>query len=301
MHRYLRAIGFSDPQNGKLIHNLIEQTIGKPSYRAYTSAAGDSDVMTAEYQLELGKGLAFMVVGQYDGEGEFFREYYMPLLRREYDSTSEDVAVEERMETESYAGICDDLRVGVSLIFRLQNVVDYAKRRNAELLPVAGTRVAFSGLCTDGMIMLPILKSETDRRFQRTVEENKEKLLHRARFGDEKAIKDLTAHDMDTYSVLMDQLPDSDVYTLVDSSFMPVGVECDLYSVLGEIHRCELVQNRISGEEVWVLTIDCNELYFDVAINRKDLYGEPAVGRRFKGTIWLQGRIIFPDEFGPAL
>ena len=34
----------------------------------------------------------------------------------------------------------------------------------------------------------------------------------------------------------------------------------------------------------------------DRRINEKDLYGEPQVGRRFKGSIWLQGYINFPEE-----
>ena len=40
-----------------------------------------------------------------------------------------------------------------------------------------------------------------------------------------------------------------------------------------------------------------NELTFDVGINKIDLLGEPQVGRRFKGNIWLQGYINFPEEF----
>ena len=38
-----------------------------------------------------------------------------------------------------------------------------------------------------------------------------------------------------------------------------------------------------------------NDLNFQVCINKKDLMGEPAVGRRFKGSIWLQGYINYPD------
>ena len=29
--------------------------------------------------------------------------------------------------------------------------------------------------------------------------------------------------------------------------------------------------------------------------HRQDLYGEPQIGRRFKGTIWLQGKINMQD------
>jgi len=50
-------------------------------------------------------------------------------------------------------------------------------------------------------------------------------------------------------------------------------------------------------EEIFILTIYSNEISFDVAINKLDLMGEPQVGRRFKGVIWLQGYINFPDTF----
>ena len=52
------------------------------------------------------------------------------------------------------------------------------------------------------------------------------------------------------------------VYNLVDTYFMPYGVECDQYSVLGEITEFRLVTNDITGEKVYILTILCNELSF---------------------------------------
>ena len=39
------------------------------------------------------------------------------------------------------------------------------------------------------------------------------------------------------------------------------------------------------------MTVESNDLTFDVCINRKDLLGEPEVGRRFKGTVWMQGSV----------
>ncbi len=41
------------------------------------------------------------------------------------------------------------------------------------------------------------------------------------------------------------------------------------------------------------MNIECNDMYFDICINEKDLMGVPEEGRRFKGSIWLQGRINF--------
>ena len=44
------------------------------------------------------------------------------------------------------------------------------------------------------------------------------------------------------------------------------------------------------------MTLNCNELSFDVCINVKDLFGEPKVGRRFKGVVWLQGAVNYPEQ-----
>jgi len=74
---------------------------------------------------------------------------------------------------------------------------------------------------------------------------------------------------------------------------MPYAVECDLYSVIGEIVNISKQKNDLTDEEVYILTLDCNSLIFDVGINAKDLLGEPRIGRRFKGPIWLQGYVDF--------
>jgi len=76
---------------------------------------------------------------------------------------------------------------------------------------------------------------------------------------------------------------------------MPYGVECDQYSVLGEIKDCRQIRNSFTGEECYIMTVSANDLLFDVCINKEDLYGEPAVGRRFKGVIWMQGYVNYPD------
>ena len=117
-----------------------------------------------------------------------------------------------------------------------------------------------------------------------------------ARQGDEEAIETLTMEDMDMYTNISKRIPEEDLFTLIDTSLMPYGVECDQYSILGEIMAMRMVTNKLTGEKIYILTIYCNELTFDVAINIIDLFGEPQVGRRFKGIIWLQGNINFPDD-----
>ena len=89
------------------------------------------------------------------------------------------------------------------------------------------------------------------------------------------------------------RIADEDVFSIVSTYFMPYGVECDHYSILGEILDYELVENSLTREQIYVLTVESHDLIFEVCINQKDLLGEPQVGRRFKGVIWLQGEMIF--------
>ena len=59
--------------------------------------------------------------------------------------------------------------------------------------------------------------------------------MQRRRDGDEDAIENLTLEDMDTYSMLSRRIAYEDVLSIVDTCFMPYGVESDQYSVIGEI------------------------------------------------------------------
>ena len=95
------------------------------------------------------------------------------------------------------------------------------------------------------------------------------------------------------YSMVSRRIAHEDIYSIIDTCFMPCGVECDQYSVIGEITDIEVKTNRLTGEEVLNLELDCNDMTFHVAINRKDLLGEPLPGRRFKGQVWMQGTVEF--------
>jgi hypothetical protein len=142
---------------------------------------------------------------------------------------------------------------------------------------------------------MPIAKTEEEKEAAKKKLNYRNKLINNARRGDETAIESLTLDDMDLYTTLSKKIRKQDIYSLVDTYFMPYGVECDQYSVLGEVTDTKTVKNSYTGENVHIMRINCNELEFDVCINEADLLGEPAVGRRFKGNIWMQGFINFPN------
>ncbi|EOS28948.1 MAG: DUF3881 family protein [Lachnospiraceae bacterium] len=293
MHRYMRAIGFSELKDRKELQNLITDIIVNADERTYTSK--DDDTILAEFCKDFAENIGIAVCGEFDSEDKFSFDYYYPYLRGSEISSEEDVSVERHAGTESYAGICDDIKVGVSLIFYLQNMIPYVKAHNSKKLPVIGTTVTLSALSLQGKIMMPIIKNEKDKKKIKKVSNNRNSLIAAARKGDEEAIESLTLEDMDTYTVISKKIQKEDVFTLVDTYFMPYGVECDHYSILGEILDCNKVTNKITSEVIYQMTVNCNDLVFSICINEKDLYGEPQVGRRFKGSIWMQGYINFPE------
>ncbi len=293
LHRFMRAIGFSEYTDRNKLKELLKKVILTADQRAYT--INDEDIMLGEFSKGFAENMGITVCGEFDEEDKFTYEYYYPYLRGRGITSLEDVSVERHASRESYAGVCDDIKVGISLIFYLQNRIPYVKAHFCGELPIRGTSLTLSGLSTQGSILLPIEKDEEQKQRIRQDSANRTNLIAAARKGDEDAIEMLTMEDMDMYSTISKKIQKEDVFSIVDTYFMPYGVECDHYSVLGEIMEYSKVRNNITGEEIFLLKICCNELTFDVAINIIDMLGEPRVGRRFKGTIWLQGFINFPD------
>ncbi len=307
MHRYLRAIGFSDVKKREDLQKLINEVVVTAISKGHTNekqtpwtaidlVADEEECVYAELYLDYATDAGICVRGQFDEKNTFLYEYYFPYLKGKQISSNEDVTIERHAEKESYAGVCDDVKVGVSLIFYLQNMIPYKRMKVLKQLPVQGTSLIISGLSVNGMIMMPIIKNEHDKRVIKKVTNERNQLLAQARMGNEEAIESLTLDDMDTYTTISRKIQKEDVFSLVDTYFMPYGVECDQYSILGEITECRQEENRLTKEEIVFMTVECNELTFEVCINKQDLYGEPAVGRRFKGTVWLQGYIIFPGK-----
>lgn len=293
MHKFMRAIGFSKMTDRKELQKLLTDIVVNGTDRAYTSN-GDKTLL-AEFGKDFAEGIGIAVCGEFDEDDKFTYDYYYPYLRGNVISSEEDVSVERHAAQESYAGVCDDIKVGVSLIFYLQNMIPYVKAHNAGLLPMKGTTLTLSALSTKGTVMMPIMKTEKDLIKNRRTFMNRSQLINAARKGDEEAIESLTLDDMDTYTTISKRIQKEDVFSLVDTYFMPYGIECDHYSILAEIMECNLVKNKLTNEEVYLMTLNCNDLIFDLCINKEDLFGEPSPGRRFKGIIWMQGFINFPN------
>ena len=292
MHRFLRAIGFSKIKTREEFNNLIKKALDNP-VASYYNLYKD-DVVYGDKYFKVGNNMGLVVCGDIDSKDEFVWEYAFPCFEPSTISTNSRSSVDRQASRVAFSGICEDNKIGVTIIYYLINRIDYMKESLSGKESLNGVSVSFSALSDKGTIMMPLAKDILAKQKGGKKIKNRDKLIEAARQGDEKAIESLTIDDIDVYSTLSRRIKEDDLYTIVDTYFMPYGVECDLYSVMGEIEEINEVKNSVTDEIVYQMAISCNGMHIDVCINKEDLFGEPAVGRRFKGTIWLQGQLNYP-------
>lgn len=287
MHKYLQSIGFSDIKNKKELKEILTDVVMTSSERSYTEF--DEDTRVAIMSKNISPSLGISVCGEFDEEGHFVYDYYFPYLRSYVKSIQEEITVERHSSQISFAGVCEEINFGVIVILYLQNFTDYFEADKKDELK--NSYISLCGLSSKGHILLPLQKSSMEKRSQKMYSEKRKSLMQDAKKGVESAIESLTMEDMGLYNTICKKILESDVYSLVDSTFIPCGVESDHYSVLGEILHVKEETNMYTNDKIFILTINCNDIIMDIAINEIDLLGEPAVGRRFKGDIWLQGSV----------
>lgn len=293
MHSYLRAIGYSKVQNRTDEEALIREVVEQATQFRLTTLSEKTAFV--EKSKESADFVGVTVRGELDvlaetGSEMFHAEHYFPYLQGSCVSLQNRIFISKKVDTEAYHGMCEDGRIGVSLIFYLQNAVDYLKRDEEN----AGTEqlsVALAALSLGGHILLPATEQKTEM-IQRSGSK-RARLLEEAKKGNQEAIENLAMEDLDLYAMIAERAKTEDIFSIVDTTFVPYGTESDVYSVVARIEDYRYVTNRKTGEELCLMQLSCNDLQFDLCINREDLLGEPDVGRRFRGTIWLQGRVNF--------
>lgn len=306
MNLYIKAIGFEHIDadfEEQMIHAGILDSIKKGFI------IRDDKINRGAVIVRISESTGLYIYGRFKGE-EFIYEYYFPFVLGRTKCDNDEIIIERHLDKESFAVVCDEARTGVTLIFYLQNVMDYIDyifdkeglnqqefnidvKGPAYKIPIKNKKVSLTALSLGGMILLPSYKNNKESVKAKKQLDERQKMIQAAKKGDEAAIESLTIEDIDTYNQLSLRIQKEDVFTIVDSSFMPCGVECDQYQVVGEILELTEEINHYTKEKVYIMVIECNNLLITVAINATSLLGEPSVGRRFKGQIWLQGSVEF--------
>lgn len=289
MHNYYRAIGFGRGYLKPVLKSIINKAVEDYKKNNFEDTKGK----LIEIFVHFDKSIGLAIHGEFDENDEFEVEYTFPFLKPRHYANYDDILIEKNAATYSFSAGFDNKNTGVTIIFYLQNALDYVNKKFPEK---TSAPVGLSGLSLSGKIIFPTKEYKEYKTTYQQILDDKSKMIAQAQKGDENAIETLTLDEMNMYSKISKRLESEDVLSIVDTTFMPYGMECDRYTVIGNIKDIEVNINRITRERVYNLVLECNDIMMNVAINEDDLTGEPKIGRRFKGTIWLQGFVSFSSS-----
>ncbi len=290
MHPYLQSIGFQNQMNFPDEWEFLRKIQRRPSVtRRFPQG---EEVIRETMTKSFGEGMGVTVSGvRY--KGRFHREFYYPYVKSECVIPMETCTIMRQRDTKSFLAACGTMRFGVGVIFFVDNfmdVLDYWDGEEEQVLKICG--VSLSGLATSGKILLPLRKTSKERVMQKRDDKRKSNHFERISQGDEFSMLAMNCEDMEIYERISNRLDEDDLYTMVDTSFIPSNMETDCYTVLGEILSLRLEKNTLTGEEIYMMVLRCHLLEIQVAVPQAQLMGKPEVGRRFKGDIWLQGSLF---------
>ena len=119
MHKYLRAVGFSNFQNKSQIDDFFKENL-KDENLISTYISQDMR-LCGQYNIQVCQGAGVSVIGEQEKNQLALMDFYYPYLKG-YDYTLiQECTIERHSDKDSYAGIIDDYRMGIALIFYLTN------------------------------------------------------------------------------------------------------------------------------------------------------------------------------------
>lgn len=287
MHKYLRSIGFSNIKTTDQLFNMKREVIRDCNRREIANKT--LQISTVQIEKDYGDEIGLAVIGEIRADDRFIPEHLFPYIKPGGYVKIEQINIAPHNDKEAYSGLIED--VNMTTIFFVQNIAEYL-RVIYEVGDIIINTVCFSGLSLEGSILIPLQKTEQQIKDEKNSLRETYKLIQKARNGDEEAVNQLIIKDMDIKNNINNRLLNEDILSIVDSSLIPYGVDCENYEVIGNIIDVKSITNTDTQEEIYALDVATNEYVIRIAINKKDLQGYPKIGRRFRGKIWLQGFLI---------
>lgn len=294
MHKDLKAIGFQKIASERAMMKWLQNLT--TDYTDYDTVDIEEGLEFGEFRKSCGDRIGVASCGYLEEQELFDREYYYPYLEGSGVSSYSNILVDYVTERRQYYAIVADPKIGSNLVFYVQNGLECMRMTQYGNAFKRSTSVTLAGLAQTAMILLPLSKTPEQEKESREKARNRMMLLSAARNGDEKALETLSIEDMTEYTMIAKRMISEDVYSIVESSFIPVEHKLDAYRIIGEIRDVRMTVNTETDEALYILTVDVNELVFDICVPMENVMGVPEVGRRIKAEISLQGRINFNEK-----
>ncbi len=302
MNCMLQSVGFSKTEGVEAEIRLRDELVYGAHVKKKKTAKLTETRTAVEIICETAPRTGIIYRGEYGSEKNFLSDCFFPFHRSEMLSLYEPIIISKRMDSNAYTAMAYDYKHKIPVIFYLQNEIDmylYAHPDDKEM----NCEVYLSGLADNGKILLPVendkvevLKTEPGMDEEDFSLPDPEEDLEEPESEIERQLRMLTEKEMMEYINMTSRAKDEDIYSIVETTFMPCGTEVDTYTVICKIVSVESIINYITQEEMYILGVECNGLVMEICINKERLMGEPEVGRRFKGNIWLQGYVNWKAE-----
>ena len=296
MHKYLRAVGFSEFVRKSQVDDFFKENL-KDENLISTYITQDMR-LCGQYNLPVCNGAGISVIGEQEKDQLALIDFYYPYLKG-YDYTLiQECTIEKHSDKESYAGIIDDYRLGIALIFYLTNGNVYNSLiKKHKISDIKIDKIYLSALSVGGRIILPIDKKEiSGNEFN-----DKSKINPNFEYDDiddeddeeddydDSPITTRIIGDMDDFSEGIgakpisigigiklprnpigyqeSRLKNEDLYSIVETSLVPYGIECDKYQIVAEIISVNRKVNQYTDETMVEMRVDTMGLQFNLMIN----------------------------------
>lgn len=305
MHLYARSVGLSEITSKNTMDHMLNTFVDEAIKNNRVRYNVDNDSVDGFYEAQIDREMmsysnvaGLTIRGIFNPEIAVFEPaFYFPYIKGNTPRFNTELFIERQTDKEAYMVHCNEPRREVAPIFFMNNIVEFLDNEKGKKY-LTDRFVYLSGLSVEGKIILPIMQTKEQIDKCKAATNKRNQLVDMALQGNPDAIDNLTMDDYDMLTNLCQRIKTEDIYSIVNTSFIPSGLECDNYSVVGNILEVECLKNMITGEEVYYMLLECNDNMINVAINKKDLYGLPQKGYRFVGKIWLQGAIDFSGNSG---
>ena len=121
MNLYIKAIGFEQVDSDfeeQMIHAGILDSLEKGL------VIKNNELNRGAVIVRISESTGLYIYGRFKDK-EFIYEYYFPFVIGRTRCDNDEITIERHLDKESYAVVCDESKTGVTLIFYLQNVMDY--------------------------------------------------------------------------------------------------------------------------------------------------------------------------------
>lgn len=292
MNIYFSCAGFSKYKMRTEVTSMLDR-LQEDNIKNINIGRNEKDELVWELYTKISESIRICISGYIDDKnGDLVREGYFPCLFSNDISSMSESTVHRLVDYDYYSVILDDSRLGIYIIYRMINNLEYVGRKNKKL----STRVLanyISAWAESAKVILPLFKTFEQAEFEKTESMNRFMRIDAAKNGDELAMEELSEEDMMLYEMVSKRLEHEDIYSIVETCIVPRGVECAVYSIVGDIVNFRTEENIYTKEEIYIFTVNCKDIVFDMAVPKKRLEGDPKIGRRIKADIWMQGIAAF--------